>query len=142
MNVRKLGLVVGITAVLGLSACDGGNETVSELQVAEVREAMSGDPAAFETYFANIRGQKIKWSGRVVESAKRYGDDYIEEGHLYVDLDAEGQGTKAPDAQFMIKPSQVESFKPDQPVTFVAIIREFEKSPDGPMLKLELKEIQ
>lgn len=142
MNVRSFGIAMGVIAGLGLAACDGGNETVSDLQVAEVREAMNGDPAAFETYFANIKGQKIKWSGQVVESSKRFGDDYIEEGHLYVDLDAEGQGTKAADAHLMIKPSQVDSFKPEQPVTFVAIIREFEKSPDGPVLKLELKEIQ
>lgn len=142
MRMRSFGIAMGVMAGLGLAACDGGNETVSDLQVLEVREAMNGDPAAFETYFSSIKGQKIKWSGQVVESAKRYGDDYIEEGHLYVDLDAEGQGTKAADAHLMIKPSKVDSFKPDQPVTFVAIIREFEKSPDGPVLKLELKEIQ
>ena len=41
----------------------------------------------------------------------------------------------------MIKPSRIDSFKPDQPVTFVAVIREFEQGPDGPVLKLELKEI-
>lgn len=142
MNMRAIGLVTSIIAGLGLAACDGGNETVSELQVVEVRDAMNGEPAAFETYFAGIKGQKVKWSGRVVESIRQFGDDYIEEGILVVDLDAEGQGTKAADAKFTIKPSQIDSFKPDQPVTFVAVIREFEQSPDGPVLKLEMKEIQ
>jgi hypothetical protein len=133
---------MGVVAGLGLAACDGGNETVSELAVVEVRQAMNGDPAAFETYFASIKGQKVKWSGRVVESVRQFGDDYIEEGVLLVDLDPEGQSTEATDARFEISPSQIDSFKPDQPVTFIAVIREFEPSPDGPILKLELKEIQ
>lgn len=142
MNVRALGVVVGLVAGLGLVACDDGNETVSDLQVVEVRDAMNGDPAAFETYFQGIKGQKVKWSGRVVESIRQFGDDYIEEGLLLVDLDADGQGTKAADAKFQIKPSQIDSFKPDQPVTFVGVIREFEKGPDGPVLKIELKDIE
>ncbi len=142
MTMRGFGIAMGLVAGLGLAACDGGNETVSDLQVVEVRDAMNGDPAAFETYFEGIKGQKVKWSGRVVESIRQFGDDYIEEGVLVVDLDADGQGTKAADAKFPIKPSQIDSFKPDQPVTFVGIIREYEKSPDGPVLKFELKEVQ
>jgi len=35
---------------------------------------------------------------------RQFGDDYIEEGILVVDLDAEGQGTKAADAKFKISP--------------------------------------
>ncbi len=142
MNMRGLGMAIGIVAGLGLAACDGGDQPVSELQVVDVRNAMNGDPAAFETYFADIKGQRVKWSGRVVESIRQFGDDYIEEGILVVDLDAEGQGSKAADARLPIKPSQIDSFQPDQPVTFVAIIREYEKGPEGPVLKLELKEIQ
>lgn len=142
MILRGLVIVIGIVAVLGLAACDGGSDTVSDLQVSEVRDAMNGDPAAFETYFASIKGQKVKWSGRVVESIRQFGDDYIEEGSLLVDLDPEGQGTKSADAKFPIKPSQIDSFDPDQPVTFVAIIREFEKGPDGPILKLDVKEVK
>lgn len=142
MNVRGFAIAIGVMAGLGLAACDGGNEPVSALQVVEVRDAMNGEPAAFETYFEGIKGQTVKWSGRVVESVRQFGDDYIEEGLLLVDLDADGQVTKAADAVFMIKPSQIDSFKPDQPVTFVAVIREFEKGQDGPVLKLELKEIE
>ena len=140
MNMRGVGIAIGIVAGLGLAAC--GDEPASDIQVVEVRDAMNGDPAAFETYFDGIKGKTVKWSGRVVESIRQHGDDYIEEGVLTVDLDAEGEGTKAADAKLDIKPSQIDSFKPDQPVTFVAVIREFEPGPDGPVLKLEMKEVQ
>ena len=139
--MRVVVLAILLCGVLGLTACGDGGE-VSDIQFSDIRVAMDGDEAAFITYFDTIKGKSVRWTGQVVESIRQYGDDYIEEGVLTVDMDSPGQGTGAADVRFSIPVSKIDTFEPGQPVTYVAVIREFEQGDNGPILKLELKDFE
>ncbi|MDJ0949710.1 MAG: hypothetical protein QNJ94_12400 [Alphaproteobacteria bacterium] len=134
---------LGRSAVLGLAfmlaAC--GEEPVSDVSVENLlQKAAAGDAAAFKAAFEEVKGKKIVWSGAVVESRRQYGDDYIEEGILFVDVDPAGTPPVA-EAQFKIPPSRIDTFKQGQAVTFTAIIREYQLRNGPLMLFLEMKEV-
>jgi hypothetical protein len=139
--MRVVVVAILLCGVLGLTACGDGGE-VSDIKFSDFRVAMDGDQAAFITYFDAIKGKTVRWTGRVTESIRQHGDDYIEEGILLVDMDPTGQGSGAADVRFSIPVSKIDTFKPDQPVTYVAVIREFEQTDNGPVLKLELKDFE
>ncbi len=133
------GLVAGGLAVAG---CDGG-QAPSNVGYPEVRAAMDGgDVAAFDRY----KGEAVRWTGQVVEARRRFGDDYAEEGVLFVDMDAaarSGETEPEPDVTFLIPPSKVPEMTAGEPVTFVAVVREIERGAAGErLLRLELKDLE
>jgi hypothetical protein len=103
---------------------------------------MNHDAAAFATYFDTVKGKAVRWTGRITEVSRQRGDDYIEEAYLFVDMDPPGQGSAAADVTFQMPVSAAATSKPGQPVTFLAVIREFERGAEGVLLKMELKELQ
>jgi hypothetical protein len=124
-----------------LAACDGAKEP-SNIVYPDVRAAIEGDPAVFDTY----KGETVRWTGQVVEAIRRFGDDYAEEGLLLVDMDAPrdaaGQEPE-PDVSLLIPPSRVPELTPGQPVTFVGVIREIQRDGrGGRLLRLELKSLE
>ncbi len=132
---RSAVLLVALT----LAAC--GEEPVSEVSIANLhRKAAAGDASAFKAAFDEVKGKKIAWRGVVVESQRQFGDDYVEEGLLIVDVDPAGTPPVA-EARFNIPPSRIDDFKPGQAVSFTAIIREFELRKGPLMLMLEMKEV-
>jgi hypothetical protein len=133
------GLVASGLAVAG---CDGG-QAPSNVAYPEVRAAVDGgDAAAFDRY----KGETVRWTGQVVEARRRFGDDYAEEGVLFVDMDesAESAATDLePDVTFLIPPSKVPEMTAGEPVTFVAVVREVERGATGErLLRLELKDLE
>ena len=81
VSVLKMALIVGLAG-----AC--GEPEVSSLTYDDVSKAAQGrDAAAYRSYFADIRGQRVAWSGRVVEVKTEHGDEFMEVGVLVVDLD-------------------------------------------------------
>jgi hypothetical protein len=139
--MRQLFLMMILAVGPWLAACDGGGKT-ADIPFGQVREAMNKDAAAFQTYFPSIKGQTVQWSGRVTEVSRQRGDDYVEEIHLFVDMDQAGHGSDAADVTFQIPVSAAETVKAGQPVSYVAVVREFERNADGVLLKLELKELK
>ena len=137
--MRRVVLLL-LVAAPWLTACDGG-EKKADLPFAPVREAMDKDAQAFTAYFQTIKGQTVTWTGRVTEVSRQRGDDYVEEAHLFVDMDAPGQGKEAADVTFQIPVSAVEKLQVGQPVNYVGVIREFERSDNAVVLKLELKQL-
>jgi hypothetical protein len=139
--MRAFAAVGLIFSSLLLATCDGAEEP-SNIVYPDVRAAMNGDTAAFDAY----KGETVRWSGQVVESRRQFGDDYVEEGVLLVDMDAprDAAGQKPePDLSLLIPPSKVPELTPGQPITFVAVIREIEKRSRGePLLRLELKNLE
>ena len=137
------GSVLGglISIGLLLAACDGA-EAPSNIMYPDVRAAMDSDAAAFEVY----KGKTVRWTGQVVESRRQFGDDYIEEGLLLIDMDAprdEAGQELEPDLSLLIPPSKVPKLTPGQPVTFVGVIREIQRSDRGRrVLRLELKSLE
>ena len=137
-------VVVAIGLVLNgllLVACDGAGEP-SNIVYPDVRAAMEGDAAAFDTY----KGKTVRWTGQVVEAIRQFGDDYAEEGVILVDMDAPpdaaGQEPE-PDVSLLIPPSRVPELIPGQPVTFVGVIREIQRGGRGErLLRLEFKSLE
>jgi hypothetical protein len=77
-NQLSRGLVAGLLG--GLAAC--GEAEVSDVSYAQVREAAAtGDQDSFRRFFSDLRGQRVGWSGRVVEVTTEHGDDYAEISH-------------------------------------------------------------
>lgn len=138
--MRRVVLLLLLVAAPGLTACDGG-EKKADLPFAPVREAMDKDAQAFAAYFQTIKGQTINWTGRVTEVSRQRGDDYVEEAHLFVDMDPPGQGKDAADVTFQIPVSAVDKLQVGQPVNYVAVIREFQRDDKAVVLKLELKQL-
>lgn len=134
-------LMVMLVAVTGLAACDDSGGNTAELAFAPVREAMDKDAQAFAAYFPAIKGKAVSWTGRVTEVSRQRGDDYIEEAHLFVDMDPPGPGKGAADVTFQIPLSTAAKLQVGQPVSYVGVIREFDRSDDGVILKLELKQL-
>lgn len=139
--MRAFAAVGFILGGLLLAACDGGKKP-SNIAYSDVRAAMDGDAAAFDAY----KGETVRWNGQVVESRRQFGDDYVEEGLLLVDMDAARDGARQeaePDLSLLIPPSKVPELTPGQPVTFVGVIREIERGGRGrPLLRLELKSLE
>jgi hypothetical protein len=136
--VVAIGLV---SSGLLFAACDGAEEP-SNIVYPDVRAAMEGDAAAFDAY----KGETVRWTGRVVEARRQFGDDYAEEGVLLADMDAPrdaaGQEPE-PDVSLLIPPSKVPELTPGQPVTFVGVIREIQRGARGErLLRLELKSLE
>ncbi len=130
---------IAVLAFLGLAGC--GEEPISEVNIDSLlQKAATNDPAAFEAAFAEVKGKKVAWNGAVVESQRVFGDDYVEEGILIVDVDPAGAPPVA-EASFNIPPSRIDDFKPGQAVKITGIIREFELKNGVPLLVLEMKEL-
>ncbi|MCW5699048.1 MAG: hypothetical protein KIT00_04340 [Rhodospirillales bacterium] len=124
-----------------MAACDGGSE-VAEVPFSKVREALDGEVQAQQAYFDTIKGKTVRWSGHIVRADRVHGDDYVEEGHLLVDMDEAGQGSPAADVTFEIPVSKIDPLnKPGEPVTFVATILALTTSNDGPLIQMNLKEL-
>ena len=138
--MRRVVLLLLLVAAPGLTACDGGDKK-ADLPFAPVREAMDKDAQAFAAYFQTVKGQPVNWTGRVTEVLRQRGDDYVEEAHLFVDMDPPGQGKEAADVTFQIPVSAVQKLQVGQPVNYVAVIREFERTDNAVVLKLELKKL-
>lgn len=138
--MRRVCLMTLLAVAPWLAACDGGDKK-ADLPFAPVREAMDKDAQAFAAYFQTIKGQTVNWTGRVTEVSRQRGDDYVEEAHLFVDMDPPGQGKDAADVTFQIPVSAVDKLQVGQPVNYVAVIREFQRDDKAVVLKLELKQL-
>lgn len=137
-------MVACVLAALVAQGC-GDNGTKADaptIPFASIRDAMGQGPEAFQNYFQTIRGQKVQWSGRVVETTREFGDDYAEFGWMHVDMDAEGQGQPGKDVMFVIKPSQIKEFTPGQSVRFAGAIEEYTAEDGKIVLKLEVSKVQ
>jgi hypothetical protein len=139
--MRFLWMTMALATGVWLAACDGGGKT-ADIPFPQVREAMNKDAQAFAAYFDTIKGKTVRWTGRITEVSRQRGDDYVEEAYLFVDMDQAGQGSQAADVTFQIPVSAVETSKAGQPVTFLAVVREFERNADGVLLKMELRELR
>lgn len=132
------GLLAGL---LGLAGC--GEAEVSDVSYAQVRQAAaSGDQASFRQFFSELRGQRVGWSGRVVEVTKEHGDDYAEIHLLLVDLDGEQGGTTDGDASFRISAALAEEMFPGREVKLTGRIEDYDWSADGPLLRLEAQRVE
>ncbi|HLT00558.1 MAG TPA: hypothetical protein VK001_00175 [Geminicoccaceae bacterium] len=136
---RRLVSGLGLAVVAGLvGACE--EPEISKLTYAEVSEAAKGkDAAAFRSYFADLRGQRVAWSGRVVDARTEHGDEFAELGILEVDLDG---AAPEEDAILQVSVSTAREATPGQEVRFTGIIREFEWTNRRPVLRLEVREIE
>jgi hypothetical protein len=133
--VSGLQLVL-ITAVA--SAC--GEPEVSNLTYAEVRDAAQGkDAAAYRSYFKDLKGKRVAWSGRVVEVRTEHGDEFAEIGALLLDLD--GVAPEA-DAVLQVSVATAEDMAPGRTVKFTGTLQDVEWTNQRPLLRLEAKEIE
>ena len=135
--VAWLGLALLVGAML--SGC--GERKVSDISYSTIRAAIDQGEAGFEQTFAKAKGQLVQWKGRVTEVLRQRGDDYVEEAYMFVDFDSPGAGSGEADATFKIPVSKAGSFAVGQDVTVLGVIREHEKGPAGPVLKIELLEV-
>jgi hypothetical protein len=132
----------GLAALVFASLSGCGEQKVADLSYSTLRTAISQGDAAFEQAFASVKGQTIQWKGRVTEVLRQRGDDYVEEAYMFVDFDPPGTGAGEADATFKIPVSKVGAFAAGQEVTVLGVIREHEKGPAGPVLKIELREVK
>ena len=138
MNVRLVsGLSLALIPAL-VSACD--EPEVSNLTYAEVRDAAQDkDAAAYRSYFRDIRGTRVAWSGRVVEVKTEHGDEFVEVNALVVDLD----GAKPDeDAVFPVSASTAEDMAPGREVKFTGLLQDFEWANRHPLLRLDVKDVE
>jgi hypothetical protein len=132
------GLAAGL---LGLAAC--GEAEVSDVSYAQVRQAAaSGDQESFRQFFSELRGERVGWSGRVVEVKQEHGDDYAEIHTLLVDLDGEQGGTTDGDASFRISAAMAEEMFPGREVKLTGRIEDYDWSAKGPILRLEAQRVE
>lgn len=135
----RLASGLGLAVIAG-ALCACGEPEVSNLTYAEVSEAAQGkDAAAFRTYFADVRGQRVAWNGRVVQARTEHGDEFAELGILEVDLDG---AAPERDAILQVPVSTAREATAGQEVRFIGIVREFEWTNRGPVLRLEVREIE
>lgn len=132
-----------LTALVAQGCGDSGTKVdTPTIPFASVQEAMAQGPEAFQNHFQTLRGQKVQWSGRVVETTREFGDDYAEFGWMHVDMDEEGQGQPGKDVMFIIKPSQIKNFTPGQTVSFAGVIDEYTAEGGDIVLKLEVNKVE
>lgn len=132
-----------LVALVAQGCGDSGTKVdAPTIAFASIRDAMAQGPDGFQSYFQTIRGQKVQWSGKVVETTREFGDDYAEFGWMHVDMDEDGQGQPGKDVMFIIKPSQIKSFTPGQTVTFAGAIDEYTSEGDSIVLKLEVNKVE
>ena len=113
--------------LIGLAACD--EKPPSDIKAQAVIEAIANnDDKAWDA----VRGQKIRWQGKVVQTLMIHGDDFIEEHYLRFDP---GFGPGAL-GQVKIDASQAKLLKPGQPVTVTALILSYEKENQLTVVKL------
>lgn len=142
--MRNVSVAAALTlvAALGVTACDSEPE-VAEIPWDQVRTGLGGDAAAMQSYVSGIKGKTVRWSGRVVSAERVRGDDYVEEGVAHIDMDAEGQGSPAPDVVLQIPVSQVDPLNtPGRPVSFRARILGVIPTQGGPMIEMNLIELE
>jgi hypothetical protein len=140
-SARLAGLAALLLAPLLLALAGCEEQAVSDVPFAQVQQAAAGGDTAFKDYFPAIKGKKITWQGQVVEARRQVEDDYIATGLLLVDLDGPGDAG-GEDAALKISADDIESYKPGQPVSVTAIVREYELRNGRLLLKLETKEIK
>ena len=132
-------LVAGLLG--GVAAC--GEAEVSEVSYAQVRQAAeTGDEARFRQFFSELRGQRVGWSGRVVEVTKEHGDEFAEIHLLLVDLDGEQGGSTDADASFRISATLAEDMFPGRAVKLTGRIEDYDWTPEGPLLRLEAQRVE
>jgi hypothetical protein len=136
-----LRLISGLNLVLiagFASAC--GEPEVSNLTYAEVRDAAQGkDAAAYRSYFRNIKGQRVAWSGRVVEVKTEHGDEFVEISALVVNLDS---AAPEDDAVFQVSASTAEDMASGREVKFTGSLQDFEWADQRPLLRLDVKDVE
>ena len=129
----NLVLIAGV-----VSAC--GEPEVSNLTYAEVRDAAQGkDAAAYRSYFKDIRGQRVAWSGRVVEVKTEHGDEFVEISALVVDLDG---AAPEEDAVFQVSASTAEDMAAGREVKFTGLLQDFEWANRRPLLRLDVRDVE
>jgi hypothetical protein len=139
MNLRHLG-AIGLALSL-LAAC--GEPKVSNLSYASVQAAAEGkSEAAFRSYFKNIQGQRVAWSGRVVEVMTEHGAESVEVTLLEVDIDGLAGGTTDPDVVFPVSASFADGVVAGTPVAFTGSIEDFDWVDQRPLLRLDVKQVQ
>ena len=138
MSVRfASGLSLAVVAGLA-SACDAPE--VSNLTYAEVREAAQGkDAAGYRSYFEEIKGKRVAWSGRVVEVRTEHGDEFVEVNALVVDLDG---AAPEEDAVFQVSASTAEEMAAGREVKFTGSIADFDWANRRPLLRLDVREVE
>ena len=132
-------LVVG--AIVAVVAGCGDDAQVVDLPYESANTAKSAGSEALNAWLAEARGKTVRWSGRVVEAQRVRGDDFVEEALVLIDMDNGAAGAEAPDVIMQIPVSQVDVLSPGQTVTYVATVRDIERSWDTELIRLELKEI-
>ena len=131
MRPRALAVVV-----LGLAAC--GESEVSDLTYADVRAA-ARDQESFRTWFREVRGEQVAWTGRVVEVATEHGDEFVEVTVLSVDLDG---AEPEIDARSEVSADEAEALSPGDEISFRARLENYEWTGDRPLLQLALNELE
>ncbi len=132
-------LVVGAIGAV-LAGC-GDDAQVVDLPYEAAKAAKAAGDAALSSWLADARGKTVRWSGHVVEAQRVRGDDFIEEALVLIDMDEGAAGAEAPDVIMQIPVSQVDALGPGQAVTYVATVRDIERSWGTELIRLELKEI-
>ena len=133
MKGVNLVLIAGVA-----SAC--GEPEVSKLTYAEVRDAAQGkDAAAYRSYFRDIKGKRVAWSGRVVEVKTEHGDEFVEVSALVVDLDG---AAPEEDAVFQVSASTAEDMAVGREVKFTGLLQDFEWANQRPLLRLDVKDVE
>jgi hypothetical protein len=139
MNLRRLG-AIGLALSL-LAAC--GEPKVSNLSYATVSVAAKGrDEASFRSWFKDIKGQRVAWSGRVVEVRKEHGEEFVELFLLAVDVDGLNGGTTDPDVVFPVSASLANNLAAGSEVSFTGSIEDFDWVNRRPVLRLDVKQVQ
>ena len=139
MNLRDLG-AIGLALSL-VAAC--GEPEVSNLSYASVRAAAEGkDEATFGSWFKDIKGQRVAWSGRVVEVKTDTGVQAAETTLLEVDLDGLDGGTTDPDVVFPVSASFADGMVAGSEVAFTGSIESFEWVNRRPLLRLDVKQVR
>ena len=104
-----------------------GKPQVSNLTYASVSAAAANRGAGgFGTYFKDIQGQRVAWSGRAVEVRTEHGDEFVEVNLLAVDVDGLDGGTTDPDVVFPVSASVADGMIAGTEVTFTGTIENFE----------------
>jgi hypothetical protein len=138
MSLRVAG-GLNLVLIAGLiTAC--GEPEVSNLTYAEVRDAALGrDAASYGTYFRDIRGQRVAWSGRVVEIKTEHGDEFVEITLLVIDLDG---AAPEEDAVLQVSSSTAEDTAAGREVRFTGLLQDFEWANRRPLLRLDVRDIE
>lgn len=130
---------VNLVLIAGLTGACGEPE-VSNLTYAEVRDAAQGkDAAAYRSYFRDVKGKRVAWSGRVVEVKTEHGDEFVEVSALVVDLDG---AAPEEDAAFQVSASTAQDMTAGRAVKFTGSLQDFEWTNRRPLLRLDVSEVE